>query len=141
MSKYRGKIVVDFDGTICEHAFPDVGPPTPGVAKALQDLRDMGFYIVVHSCRTSGYWDAIQTQDVKDIPDAVPGTDVCPNRQAEQFKIIVDFMEKHNIPYDEIYGEDKPVALAYIDDRGIEYRGNKSSWPAIVERLRWKLCG
>ena len=32
-------IVIDFDGTICEHKFPDIGEPTPDVREALETLK------------------------------------------------------------------------------------------------------
>ena len=32
-------IVIDFDGTIYEHKFPDIGEPTPGVKEALETLK------------------------------------------------------------------------------------------------------
>ena len=32
-------IVVDFDGAICEHRFPDVGESSEGVQEALNTLR------------------------------------------------------------------------------------------------------
>lgn len=39
--------------------------------------------------------------------------------------VIVDFMEQHGLPYDEILTScDKPIATAYIDDRGVAYQGD-----------------
>ncbi|MBM2834306.1 MAG: hypothetical protein HW406_1467 [Candidatus Brocadiaceae bacterium] len=32
-------IVIDFDGTIYEHKFPDIGEPTPGVKEALETIK------------------------------------------------------------------------------------------------------
>ena len=46
-------IVIDFDGTICEHKFPDIGEPMPGVKEALETLKKSGFRIIVHTCRTT----------------------------------------------------------------------------------------
>ena len=37
--KKQQSIVVDFDGVICEHRFPDVGEPSEGVQEALNTLR------------------------------------------------------------------------------------------------------
>jgi hypothetical protein len=37
--KKKPSIVVDFDGVICEHRFPDVGEPTEGVQEALNTLK------------------------------------------------------------------------------------------------------
>jgi histidinol phosphatase-like enzyme len=46
-------LVIDFDGVICEHRFPDVGEPTENVRDALRTLKKAGYRIVIHSCRTS----------------------------------------------------------------------------------------
>tara|TARA_B100001964_G_scaffold110967_1_gene123938 strand:- start:46 stop:225 length:180 start_codon:yes stop_codon:yes gene_type:complete len=37
--KKQQSIVVDFDGVICEHRFPDVGEPSEGVQEALNTLK------------------------------------------------------------------------------------------------------
>lgn len=105
-------VVIDFDGTICEFAFPDVGPPMPGVKEALEEIKAMGLRIIIHSARTSSEW----------------GRD-----QAPHVRKIEDFMAAHELPYDEIWEGDKPIAIAYIDDRAIEYRGN---WNKAVERVK-----
>ena len=38
----RGTIVIDLDGTICEHRFPGFGQPVAGAQKALQRLKAAG---------------------------------------------------------------------------------------------------
>jgi hypothetical protein len=38
--KKQQSIVVDFDGVICEHRFPDVGEPSEGVQEALNTLKN-----------------------------------------------------------------------------------------------------
>lgn len=39
--KRKPSIVVDFDGVICKHRFPDVGEPTEGVMEALNTLKKL----------------------------------------------------------------------------------------------------
>lgn len=108
--------IVDFDGTLCKFAFPDVGPVEPNVKEALETLREAGYTIKIHSCRTATYW----------------------NREDER-KIhiwaIRDFLIEHRLPYDAIILSqtmDKPIADVYIDDRAIRYDNN---WLEIAERL------
>jgi histidinol phosphatase-like enzyme len=45
--KKNPSLVVDFDGVICEHRFPDVGEPTEGAQEALDTLREAGYRIVI----------------------------------------------------------------------------------------------
>ena len=117
----RGTIVVDLDGTICEHRFPAFGEPIAGAREALQRLKDAGYYIVIHTVRTSSYYRDNGLYDPEvNSPEAVRA-----------------YLERHQIPFDEIWLPDKPVAMAYIDDRGLRLVGDRqqSNWQKITETL------
>lgn len=45
-------IAVDFDGTLCESAYPSIGDVMPGAKKSLEELREKGHYIIIWTCRT-----------------------------------------------------------------------------------------
>lgn len=115
--KPKDKIaVIDFDGTLCKFAFPDVGPIEPDVRAALETLKKAGYTIKIHSCRTATFWDR-------------------PHEREIHTQLIIDFMMKHGLPYDEIILSrtmDKPIADVYIDDRAIRYDNN---WLEIARRL------
>lgn len=108
--------IIDFDGTLCKFMFPDVGPIEPNVRIALETLKQAGYIIKIHSCRTATYW----------------------NREDERrvhIKLIQDFMKKYKLPYDELIMSitmDKPIADVYIDDRAIKYDNN---WLEIAKKL------
>ncbi len=112
MKKRRKKITVDFDGTITDDVFPDVGNPKDGVIEALQRLSEAGFEIIIHTCRTGSYFKGMLDED--------------------QFDRVRDYLEYYDIPFDQIWVPDKPIASAYIDDKGIRYKNN---WPEIAESL------
>ena len=117
----RGVIVVDLDGTICEHCYPDFGEPIAGAKEALRRLKAAGFRIVVHTVRTSASFQA---------PEAyVP--------EVNSLEAVHAFLQQHAIPYDEIWLHDKPLAVAYIDDRAVRLTGNRmvSNWQAIADAL------
>ena len=118
-------IVIDFDGTICEHCYPEIGPPTMGVHEALQAFKDMGLRIIIHSVRTASYW--------RDRTDHDPYYD--PVRHID---LIRQFMADNELPYDEICLADKPIAVAYIDDRAHRFEQN---WYELTQRLRAELEG
>ena len=108
--------VIDFDGTLCKFAFPDVGPIEPNIREALETLKSAGYTIKIHSCRTATYWGR---EDERRI----------------HIETIFDFMEKHKLLYDELITSpsmDKPIAEIYIDDRAIRYENN---WLEIARRL------
>lgn len=108
----RPKIVVDFDGTITDDVFPDMGNPKEGVIEALQRLNEAGFEIIIHSCRTGTYFKDMLNED--------------------QFERIEDFMQYYNMPFDRIWTPDKPIASAYVDDKAIRYQNN---WKDIADGL------
>jgi len=115
MMAHEKIVIIDFDGTICTYEFPGVGTPQPSVREALLKLKELGYQIHIHSCRTATYW----------------------GRGAEernhQITVIHDFMEENDLPYDKIIlNVDKPVAELYIDDRGIGYRG---SWLDVIRQV------
>ena len=114
-SRRRPKIVVDFDGTIADDVFPDIGNPKEGVIEALNKLKEAGFEITIHSCRTGSYLK-------ETLPD-------------DQYETIKKFMDYYKIPFDQIWVPDKPIASAYIDDKAIRYENN---WDEIVNNLTGK---
>lgn len=117
----KGVIVVDLDGTICEHRYPDFGAPLAGAKEALQRLKAAGFRIIIHTVRTSSYYRAsAQYEPEVHSPEAVQA-----------------YLQQHDIPFDEIWMHDKPEAMVYIDDRCRRVLGNqrKSNWHKIVDTL------
>ncbi len=101
-------VAVDFDGTICENAFPDIGKPKKNIIKYVKRLAKEGSKIILFTCREDG----------------------------EKRKLLseaVEFCEKHDIPIyavnenpDNIYPAlyktpvgRKMYADLYIDDKAI----------------------
>lgn len=47
-------VAVDFDGTLCIDAFPEVGKPKPLVIRYVKRLAEAGSKIILHTCRENG---------------------------------------------------------------------------------------
>ncbi len=47
-------IAIDFDGTLCEHAFPDIGQEVPGAFNVLKELQDIGHTLILWTMRSDG---------------------------------------------------------------------------------------
>jgi hypothetical protein len=107
---------VDFDGTITHFSFPEMGEPQPGVRENLQKLKDMGYTIHIYSCRTN--------------------IDLYPSLDAREKSVqnMKDYLDEHEIPYDKVLCNDKPLAIWYIDDRSIGFRGN---WEDVIKEISY----
>lgn len=46
------RIAVDFDGTLVEQEYPDIGSPVPGAGRVLRRLVDAGHLIILWTCRS-----------------------------------------------------------------------------------------
>jgi len=101
------KICVDLDGTICEtkapgQSYKDV-KPLENAVETLEFLKQRGYYIVIFTARNMR---------------------TCENNVgriiANQAKLVIDWLEKYCIPYDELlFG--KPHVDFFIDDKGIKF--------------------
>lgn len=48
-------IAVDFDGTLCEHQFPDIGKPNDELIDFLIKKKSKGVHIILWTCREGLY--------------------------------------------------------------------------------------
>ena len=47
-------ICVDFDGTIVDHKFPEIGSPVPGAVKWLKRIHKCGGRLILYTMRSDG---------------------------------------------------------------------------------------
>ena len=50
-------IAVDFDGTVVDHRYPEIGPDVPGAVEALHKLIGAGHQIILWTMRSGVYLD------------------------------------------------------------------------------------
>lgn len=101
------RIAIDLDGTICEirhdpQTYADVAP-LPGAVDRLRQLKVAGHYLIILTAR--------HMQTCQGNEGAVI---------ARVGKITLDWLAKHDVPYDEIHFG-KPNAEVYIDDRALRF--------------------
>lgn len=107
-------VVFDFDGVIHSYisgwqgidVIPD--PPVEGIREAIEDLRGLGYEIVVVSTRCST------------------------NKGMEAVK---DYLNENGIMVDRICKE-KPPAIVYVDDRAICFDGNPRNLKVRIEAFK-----
>jgi hypothetical protein len=125
-------IAVDFDNTIAPWGpLFDLDPPFDGVIYAMQDAREAGYRIVIHTSRLSPTWwgkDCFKF-DYQD-PQVFGEANV---------SYVIDYLQYWNIPFDGITAEKVP-ADAFFDDRAVAVKpGDLASaltdWLANAGRL------
>lgn len=95
-------IAVDFDGTIVDHQFPDIGPPVPGSLEWLRRFKEAGAILILWTMRSD-------LQDCGDVLSAA--IDFCKKNGVE-----FDFANEH--PQDWTTSP-KAYAHVYIDDAAL----------------------
>lgn len=104
MKHYR--FCFDLDGTLCytrkedEH-YSDV-EPIPGAIETVQRLKAEGHYIIIMTARNM----VTHNNNIGKII-------------ANQCPIVVEWLDRHGIPYDELHFG-KPVADFYVDDKAVK---------------------
>jgi capsule biosynthesis phosphatase len=108
------RICIDIDGVICKlkrenELYQDL-MPIDGSVERITQLRESGHYIILYTARRMKTHNANIAKVIADIG-----------------KITLDWLERHNIPYDEIiFG--KPWADVYIDDNAFRFQ----NWEEIM---------
>ena len=88
-------ICVDLDQTIAQDAtFPAIGEPIEGAKESLAKLQEMGYNVVIYSCRADS---------------------------EEGLELVREWLDKHEIPYDSIFEGEKPFSKYFIDDKAIHF--------------------
>jgi capsule biosynthesis phosphatase len=101
-------IVIDIDGTLCEikgpnETYSDVKPKGP-VVETLKDYKRKGYRVVLYTSRNMRSFNN-NTGEIS----------------AKTLPVLFDWLEKHDIPFDEIH-VGKPWAGPkgfYVDDRTV----------------------
>jgi len=96
-------IAVDFDGTLCENKYPEIGKPNKKVISELKARKENGDRIILWTCRTGNKLKA-----------AV--------RWCEKRGLVFDRVNENLPEIIEKYGEDcrKITATEYWDDRAVQ---------------------
>lgn len=116
-------VAVDFDGTLCADAFPEIGDPRPLVIAYVKQLAAQGSKIILHTSRENGAEaklldEAVEFCEAQGIPlfavNENPG-----NIYAK--KIGLTYKDNRKV-YADLYIEDKAVRPEEIEKYMTEVR-------------------
>jgi hypothetical protein len=112
-------IAIDFDGTIVEDLYPNIGKARPGAIEAINTLCDHGYCIIINSCRSREKQDEMRVWLDQNKVRYCHINENCRER-------IVKYRTDCR----------KISADCYIDDKNlIPVDGLKFSWPVVVRML------
>ena len=119
-------ICVDFDNTLCQSDYPNAGPVMVGAKEALQRFKELGYYIIIWSCRT-GKWRL-------DLYPSIPDVSIM---DRPQVKAMIDWLVLNDIPFDEIDdgSRGKPLADFYVDEKAITFQNNWNYISKLIEYM------
>lgn len=109
------KIAVDFDGTIVEHKYPEIGKEIMFAFKTLRALQEQGHQLILWTYRSG-----------QELHDAV---EYCRRNGIEFYAINSSYPEEE---FDEDYDSRKIDADIFIDDRNV---GGLPSWGEIFQLI------
>tara|TARA_R100001126_G_C4879444_1_gene178192 strand:+ start:1351 stop:1701 length:351 start_codon:yes stop_codon:yes gene_type:complete len=110
-------IAVDFDGTLCEYAFPEIGKQNKDqkdLMTALIKMREQGHKLILYTCRGDN-------DEYKVLTEAI---EWCSEKGLEFDAVnenVPDFVKKSGY-------SPKPVADIYLDDKAL----NVKSWKEML---------
>lgn len=95
-------VAVDFDGTLCEDNYPEIGIPRKSTIKMVKNLKDNGCTIILWTCRCGEL-----------LENAIAW--------CEEQGLVIDYVNENTKENIELYGNDcrKINADVYIDDKAM----------------------
>ena len=111
-------IAFDLDGTITKSKSwvpSDKLELIDGVYEAIWKFKELGYRIIIYTARFDSQYftnDEVITE----------------------VRVVTEFLNKNNIPFDELALSGKPVCEIYFDDKAIHFNGNWSD--ALLEAGR-----
>ena len=115
MSTLPKIVAVDFDGTLVEDAFPEIGRENPEMFELCKQLKDQGIRIILWTSRAND-------NEMRNLDRAV---EFCRNKGLEFDAVNENIKEVR-----EMFGGDtrKVYADLYIDDKSIPHTMSPSFW-------------
>ena len=115
-NKQPKTVCVDFDATITiANRHPDISAPNHLFIEKLRDIKKRGYKIVISSCR----WSTAL------VPE---------NKSKSEKEAVEKWLKDNDVPYDELWADNKPFAAIYFDDRAMNIK-DMDTFDERVNRL------
>lgn len=116
-------IATDFDGILCENAFPEIGKPNYRIISLVRQLIDLGAEVILWTCRCEGELKA--------------AVDWCSD-YGLHFCAVNDDAPSNKTQYKGVYKDPprKVYADIYIDDHDLEFAGRRATYTECLSDVR-----
>lgn len=116
----HGVVLVDFDQTIRSWGgLFDFTPPYPGAKEFIDELKAKGYTVLMFTSRLSTVWHQSENRD--------PYMGIM-----AQLEFLQEYAKRFELDFDGVTAEKVP-AIAMIDDKAVEFRGD---WTKARRRFR-----
>ncbi len=116
----QGVVLVDFDQTLREWGgLFEFKPPYPGASEFLHELKAAGYTLILFTSRLSSVWHASEGRNIAEGILA-------------QVTFLQEYCQRYDLPFDSVTAEKVP-AIAMIDDKAVEFRGD---WSKAKRRFK-----
>jgi hypothetical protein len=109
-------IAVDFDGTIAEHEYPNIGSIKKGAKETINKWYDAGHKIIIWTCRGG-----------KEAKEA--------SQFLKENGIKFHTINENADPSDDFNPYPKVFAHLYIDDRGFRFTDDHYNWEYLSTKI------
>lgn len=120
------KIAIDFDGTIADHRYPDIGAPVPGAFLWLKRFQEAGAKLILYTMRSDS---------PKDGPTLTQAVDFCRRNGVEFFGVNTDPGQSSWT------SSPKAYAQIYIDDAALGCPLRENSRAGGRPMVDWEIVG
>ena len=110
-------IAIDFDGTICQNKYPEIGEPMPLAIESIRELHQAGHYLILWTCRQG-----------EQLNEALQWC----KQNGLSFHAVNDH-NPDNLKFFGGVGGNKVYADIYIDDKNI---GGFVGWKRAMELIK-----
>lgn len=121
-SAFYETIAVDFDGTLCENSFPEIGQAKPLVIAYIKRQAERGAKIILHTCRENGTRRALLDEAIE----------FCAAHEIPIYAVNENPDNEHSTKYGTQINGRKVYADLYIDDKAV----NTKDIETLMERER-----
>lgn len=115
-------ITIDFDGTVVQEGFPNIGEFLPGAKETIIDLHKAGYKLILWTCRTDAHLDE----------NNQPGNFLLKALAFLEKNDLLLYFHEVNDNYDKTCDGRKVYAHYYIDDRNL---GGFPGWDVVRKTL------